>query len=144
MSVGVTEAVTFTCSGAGLRNTELSHDYMLLKRHCSFCLVGKQLSREATLAADKDADLCITLSFIPSHTAPLYNITALKTNAQPKAAFLLKGYGTGNKPKCNKPQNVIVTLTLKTIWVNFCHVRNFPGFSCSFMVRRQLSNTYLV
>ena len=61
----------------------LSHDYMPLKRYCSFCLVGKHLSRDVTLTADKDSDLCIILSVNTSHTAPWYKVKALKTNALP-------------------------------------------------------------
>lgn len=85
-SVRVTEAFTFTCSEDTY--TELSHDYMPLKRYCSFCLVGKHLSRDVTLTADKDSDLCIILSVNTSHTALLYNGTVLKTNTPPKAANL--------------------------------------------------------
>lgn len=69
--------------------TALSHDHMPLKRYCSFCLVGKHLSRDVTLAADKDSDLCIILSVNTSHTTWSYSITALKTNTYtyPKQLF---------------------------------------------------------
>ncbi len=67
----------------------LSHDYMPLKRYCSFCLVGKHLSRDVTLAADKDSDLCIILSVNTTHTFQLHNVAALKTNMLPTAAPLL-------------------------------------------------------
>lgn len=59
-------------------HTAVSHDYMPLKRYCSLCLVGKHLSRDVTLAADKDSDLCIILCVNISQTVWLYNFRVLK------------------------------------------------------------------
>lgn len=59
-------------------HTAVSHDYMPLKRYCSLCLVGKHLSRDVTLAADKHSDLCIILCVNISQTVWLYNFRVLK------------------------------------------------------------------
>lgn len=81
MSVGMTEAFAFTCSGAGIRTQSWVTIACPWRGNVHSVWLKKHLSRDLTLAADRDSDLCIILSVNTSHIAGLYSITVLKTRA---------------------------------------------------------------
>lgn len=107
MSVGMTEAFTFTCSEAGIRTQSWVTIACPWRGIVHSVWLKKHLSRDLTLAADKECDLCIILSVNTSHTARLYSITVLKGKWS-TAAILWKR----NTVMCNT--NCIVASQLAT------------------------------